>query len=187
VAGPGAPAQVPPEPDWNATTPMEAGRAAPSQPIRQHTAASSITIEAEALVTAGKASVNGGRVTVQAMAGFGSGWSGNAQLFWSGGAVGAVLDLVIDIPAPGTWGVELYLTRAPDYGDLKVEVDGKPAAVEFSGYAARVSLSGPVVAGRFLLQPGPRRISFMIVGKDRQSTGYFAGIDQVKLYPVGGP
>ncbi|HEX9181315.1 MAG TPA: hypothetical protein VF859_13020 [Burkholderiales bacterium] len=188
-AGAGAPAQVPPEPDWNAKrgTPVEAGRAAPSQSSRQQSASSPITIEAEALVKAGKASVNSGGVTVQAMAGFGSGWSGNAQLFWTGGKVGAVLDLVIDVPAPGTYGVELYLTRAPDYGDVKIEVDGKPVAALFNGYAAKVSPGGPLMVGRFPLQPGPRKVSFMIVGKDRQSTGYFAGIDQVKLYPVGGP
>lgn len=193
----GAPAQVPPEPDWGAkrTTPMEAGRVAAERPAQPGArgeppargAASPISIEAEALVKAGKASVNGGKVSAQPMAGFGSGWSSNAQLFWSGGAVGAVLDLVIDVPAPGTYGVELYLTRAPDYGNLKVEVDGKSTPAVFTGYAATVSPGGPLMVGRFPLQPGPRRVSFMIVGKAQQSSGYFAGIDQVKLYPVGGP
>ena len=65
------------------------------------------TVEAEQLVKANKALVNGGKVAVQPMAGFGPGWSGNAQLFWSGGAVGAVLDLLVDVPAAATYAVEL--------------------------------------------------------------------------------
>lgn len=41
--------------------------------------------EGENLVNSGKAHVNGGSVAAQPMSGFGSGWSGNAQLFWGGG------------------------------------------------------------------------------------------------------
>ncbi|MBF8258911.1 MAG: hypothetical protein HW377_1285 [Actinobacteria bacterium] len=149
--------------------------------------ATMFTVEAEQLVQANKALVNGGKVAVQPMAGFGSGWSGNAQLFWSGGAVGAVLDLLVDVPAAATYAVELYMTRAPDYADLKIEVDGKPSPVPFSGYAPTVMAPGPMQVGKFSLQPGSRKVSFMIRGKYQQSTGYFVGIDQVRFYPAGAP
>ena len=56
------------------------------------------TVEGEDLVKAGKIQTNAGKVVVQPMGGFGPGWSGDAQLFWSGGAVGATLDLTIDVP-----------------------------------------------------------------------------------------
>jgi hypothetical protein len=149
--------------------------------------AAMFTVEAERLVQANKALVNGGKVSVQPMAGFGSGWSGNAQLFWSGGAVGAVLDLLVDVPAAATYAVELYMTRAPDYADLKIEVDGKPSPVPFSGYAPTVMAPNPMQAGKFSLQPGSRKVSFMISGKYQQSTGYFVGIDQIRFYPAGAP
>ena len=80
-------------------------------------------MEAEQLTQANNTSENGGKVAVQPMAGFGSGWSGNAQLFWSGVAVGALMDLLVDVPAAATYAVELYMTRAQDYADLKILED----------------------------------------------------------------
>jgi hypothetical protein len=149
--------------------------------------AAMFSVEAEQLAQAGKILVNGGRVDVQDMAAFGSGWSGNAQLFWTGGAVGGVLDLLVDVPVAATYTLEIYLTRAPDYADLSIEVDGTPSPVEFSAFAAGVMAPGPTQAGKFSLQPGPRKVSLMITGKYPQSTGYFVGIDRVVLYPAGAP
>jgi hypothetical protein len=91
------------------------------------------------------------------------------------------------VPAAATYAVELYMTRAPDYADLKIEVDGKPSPVPFSGYAPTVMAPGPMQAGKFSLQPGSRKVSFMISGKYQQSTGYFVGIDQIRFYPAGAP
>ena len=149
--------------------------------------ANMFTIEGEQLVPAGKASVNGGKVVVQPMAGFGQGWSQNAQLFWSGGAVGAVLDLTVDVPAASAYAVEVYLTRAPDYADLRMEIDGKPSQVTFSGFAPTVMAPNPMQAGKFSLQPGARKVSFMITGKYQQATNYFVGIDRIVFYPAGDP
>ena len=149
--------------------------------------ANMFTIEGEQLVQAGKVSVNGGKVVVQPMAGFGNGWSQNAQLFWSGGAVGAVLDLTVDVPAASAYAVEVYLTRAPDYADLKLEVDGKPSPVTLSGFAPTVMAPNPMQAGKFSLQPGARKVSFMISGKYQQATNYFVGIDRIVFYPAGDP
>lgn len=146
-----------------------------------------LNIEAEDLVKAGKTLVNGGKLAVQPMAGFGSGWSGNAQLFWSGGRVGAVLDLIVDVPAAATYAVELYVTRAPDYADLKMEIDGKPATLTIQGFAPNVMAPIPLQVGKFSLAAGQRKISFMITGKYPKSTNYFVGIDRVRLYPAGGP
>lgn len=146
-----------------------------------------LNVEAEDLVKAGKSSVNAGKVAIQPMAGFGSGWSGNAQLFWSGGSVGAVLDLAVTIPAAATYAVELYLTRAPDYADLKMEIDGKAVSFTFQGFAPGVMAPSPLQAGKFSLPAGTRKVSFMIAGKYPKSTGYYMGLDRIRLYPVGAP
>ena len=137
--------------------------------------------EAEDLVGAGKAIVSAGSVTAQPMAGFGQGWSGNAQLFWGGGQPGAVLDLILDIPAEGIYEVELHMTRAPDFARLRIQVDGKYAAERFDGYARSVVTTGAIPVGTFDLQPGPRTIRFVIDGKNASSSNYFAGIDFVRL------
>jgi len=146
-----------------------------------------LDFEAEDLFNSNKTMVSGGKVGPQLMAEFGSGWSNNTQLFWGQGSTGAVLDLVLDVPMAATYAIELYMTRAPDYGILKIEVDGKASPVEFHGYSPRVIGANPVQVGKFSLQAGQRKISFMITGKNQNSTGYAAGIDRVKLYPVGAP
>lgn len=142
------------------------------------------TWEGEHLVNSGKVTAKGGSVATQRMSGFGPGWSGDSQLFWGGGQVGAVLDLTIDIGEEGIYEVELHMTRAPDFGRLRIQVDGKDAADVFDGYAPTVVPSGPVKIGSFDLQPGPRNIRFTIEGRNPNSSNYFAGIDFVRLHKI---
>lgn len=137
--------------------------------------------EGEALAISGKILVSGGQVASQPMAAFGQGWSGNAQLFWGGGQPGAVLDLILDIPEEAIYAVELHMTRAPDYGRLRIQVDGSDVPDIFDGYAPTVVPSGPISVGTFNLMPGPRKVSFMIAGKNQKATGFFAGIDFIRL------
>jgi uncharacterized Zn-binding protein involved in type VI secretion len=143
-----------------------------------------VLVEAEELANAGKYQTNSGKVAPQSMKPFGPGWGGNSQLLWSGGAVGAVLDLNVDIPEAGNYAVDLYFTRAPDYANLQVEVNGKPSAVPLNGFSTKVAPAGPVKVGTFALQPGVRQVSFMIVGHAPKSTGYLVGIDRIVLSKV---
>ncbi|MCB1598035.1 MAG: hypothetical protein KDI87_10010 [Gammaproteobacteria bacterium] len=171
--------------------PMDARRVAqpaaesPQRAARVTGPATQMEIEGESFVTSGATTVNGGQARVQQMAGFGSGWSGGAQLFWSGGATGAVLDLFVDVPAASKYAVEIYMTRAPDYGQLQFEIDGNKSTVPFDGMAPQVMTSGPVQLGTFALQAGKRQLSLMITGKHAQATGYYVGIDKLRLYPAG--
>jgi hypothetical protein len=119
------------------------------------------------------------------MAGFGSGWSGDAQLFWHGGAVGAVLDLMIDVPQDGAWIVEIDLTSAPDYGQLAFEVDHHPVARQFDGYAPAVAAPVTVTLGTFAMQQGRRPLALKIIGRHGNSTGLLAGIDRIRLRHPG--
>lgn len=146
-----------------------------------------LEFQAEALSDAGKIVVSGGQAGPQPMESFQGSWSGGSQLFWRGGSPGAVLDLLLDVPASAEYAVELYMTRAPDYADLKIEFDGQPSSVTFLGYSPSVIGAVPVQVGRFKIQAGERRLSFLIAGHYQSSTDYFAGIDGVKLYPVGPP
>ncbi|MBK9214152.1 MAG: hypothetical protein IPM59_00905 [Chloracidobacterium sp.] len=152
-------------------------QSADAQPIRSNAG----VYEGEALVRSGKAIARGGNVTAQPMSDFGQGWSGNAQLFWGGGEPGAVLDLNLDVATAGRYTVELELTRAPDYGQLQFEVDGRRAGGVFNGFAPNVVHSGPINIGGFDLRSGAHKLSVKITGKDRSSSGYLVGIDRVRL------
>ena len=142
-------------------------------------------LEAEQLVSTGAFHLRGGEAVVQPMAGFGPGWSGNAQLFWHGGAVGATLDLLIDVPRDGTWAVEIALTQAPDYGELEFEVDRHPAGQRFDGFAPGVAGPVTVVLGTFAMQQGQRPVSLKIVGRNPAATGWLVGVDRVVLTAAG--
>ncbi len=65
------------------------------------------------------------------------------------------------------------------------------AAIGFSSETSNVDGSDcyglKLQVGKFSLQPGSRKVSFMIRGKYQQSTGYFVGIDQIRFYPAGAP
>lgn len=139
------------------------------------------TWEGEHLVNSGKVSVTGGRVDAQRMSGFGAGWSGDSQLFWGGGQPGAVLDLTIDIGEEGTYEVELHMTRAPDFGRLRIQVENKNVGEMFDGYGPSVTPSGPISLGSFALHHGPAKVSFMIDGKNPRSSNFFAGVDFIRL------
>jgi hypothetical protein len=143
--------------------------------------------EAEDLFRSNKVTVNGGQLGAQPMQGFGAGWSGDTQLFWGGGGVGAVIDLTVDVQKAGRYRVTADLTRAPDFATLGAEVDGQASGLKFDGFSPQVVREERVELGAFTLGPGPRKISFLIVGKNSQSSSYRVGIDRLVLTPLSRP
>ena len=155
-------------------------------------------IEAETLLGKGKVQVNGGNLAVQSMAGFGPGWGGDAQLFWSGGAAGAVLDITYIAPIGGRYDIYLQITRAPDYGKVKTQYSGGPDSGGLSGgysfdgwgpaveppyfYAGPPTNYGHIVTSIARLKAGENKLAVMIWGKNQQSSGYLVGIDCIVLH-----
>lgn len=142
--------------------------------VRQSNA---LAIEAEAL--AGAAQATQGQVGVQNMRGFGSAWSGGAQLFWGGGQTGAQLRLVFTTTAAERYEVFLQFTRAPDFAVVQVRLDGAPP-VTFDGYAPTVSRDR-VSLGIRELTPGDHELRFAVTTKNRQSSGFNVGLDRIEL------
>lgn len=144
-----------------------------------------LEFEAESLLVAGTAQVRGGSIAAQSMREFGDGWSGGQQVLLRSGGTGAALDLIFEVPAGAMYAIELYLTRAPDYGQLRFEIDGRETDMTFDGAAPKVMPAGPYQLGRFALPPGSHRLTIKVAGKHEQSRGYLAGIDKLRLYPAG--
>jgi len=136
-------------------------------------------IEGEALL--GTAQAMGGQMVRQEMAGFGSAWSGNAQLFWGARQPGAELRLHPDLPAAGLYEVKLFLTVAPDFGTAEIELGDH--VLNFDGYHGSVSLREETL-GQLDLPAGPQDLTVRIAGKFESSTGYLMGIDRIEFHPV---
>jgi hypothetical protein len=139
-----------------------------------------VALEAEDLIKAGRVTVSKGSAVEQMMTPFGQGWSNNKQLFWAEAADGASMELTVNVPASGNYAIALYLTRAPDYGNLRFLVDGKPAS-SFPGFGPAVATSGRVPLGTFALAGGPRKITLTLTGKARESKGFLVGVDKITL------
>jgi hypothetical protein len=135
-----------------------------------------LNIEGESL-----AATASGAVTVQPMQQFGPNWSGGAHLWWAGGA-GATLTVTFDVTVARNYAAELYMTRAPDFGDAQVTLAGLTPVVKFFGYSPKVMWSGPIQMGKFQLSPGPNTLRFYITGKNASSKGYALGFDRLRLY-----
>ena len=58
------------------------------------------------------------------MGGFSKGvWSGNDQLWWTGGKPGSRLAVEITAPEDGVYSVETAFTMAQDYAVVKLSID----------------------------------------------------------------
>ena len=145
-------------------------------------------IEAESL--AGEARATAGAVQTQDMAEWESNsraWSGGAQLWWTLGRPGARLSLPIRVATAGRYDLTAWFTRAADYGDVHLTLNGRALAPVVRGYAPDVSPTGPIVFGAVSLDAGTNELTIEIVGKDARahgySNGYLVGIDAFRLTP----
>ncbi len=144
-------------------------------------------VEVESL--APQARVTAGVVNVQDMRPFGTGWSGHAQLFWQPPPPQdqpirnwPALTLLLDQPGTGRFDLVLYYTVAPDYGTMRVFLDGKPT-VDVNGWGTAVAVR-KVRLGEVELTGTPHQLIFTVFSKDAASTSYFVGLDRIELVPV---
>jgi len=122
----------------------------------------------------------------QQMSGFGSGWSGNAQLFLNYQAGGA-LSLLLWVDHAGAYALDLAATRAPDFGTFQCYLDGAIAGQSFDAYASTVRPTGPMRLGVYGLQAGAHRLRIQSTGKNTLSSNYLLGVDYVELTPFDPP
>ena len=116
-----------------------------------------------------------GRAGPQNMEGFGSDWSGNAQLFWLCPDQGLELKVSFDVTEAGT-GLRFGFTKAPDYGKFEVYLDDGKIGETVDLYDPRVVLTDHIVSG-LKIKTGAHTLTFKCVGKNDQSTKHFFGLD----------
>jgi hypothetical protein len=140
-------------------------------------------IEGEKQVKGSAASA--GQVNAQSMDAFAdSMWSGASHLFWNGTmGVGDTLDVPFAVSTAGTYSVTGYFTKARDYGQVSVSINGG-GAMAFDGYDTGVVNSGPVSLGTVTLPAGTSHFTVKVTGKAEKASGYFFGLDAIVLKAV---
>ncbi len=142
--------------------------------------------EGETLTVAAKWSE--GDCVIQQMEGFGKSWSKNAQALWTPTKPGATLGfpLLVGTTKDALYAFTIAFTKAPDYGQVQLVVNGANVGAPFDGYAPTVTYAGLVTLGNAILKRGPawNQIDFKVVGKNPKSTNFYVGIDLMKMTPV---
>ncbi len=124
-----------------------------------------------------------GGFEAQSMAGFhkdGRLWFNESQLWRKDPAAGDVTVLKFEtkqaMKGPGV----LVLTKAPDYGRISIDLDGKMLHTDFNGYSPDVE---PALfsLGEQELAAGPHTLTITVLGKDEKSRGTHWGIDYLRV------
>jgi hypothetical protein len=127
----------------------------------------------------------GGRCSTQEMGVFGAGnWSDGRQLFCSSEHGQLLVRVRLPSSSSGWQRLDLYLTRAPDYGILEVLLDGRPSGAAYDAWAPAVLASGAIHFGEHQLAAGNHELSFVVRAKNPASEAFHFGVDAVALVPV---
>lgn len=145
-------------------------------------------IEAEDLVATARATA--GNVTFQDMSPFETEtatWSQAKQLWWVESKAGARMTFTLVAPATKSWELLGRFTKASNYGNVRLYVNGQALSPVVEGYSPIVEPTELISFGRVPLREGPNEIVVEIVGKDPRSQGwsdgYLVGIDGFVLRP----
>lgn len=128
----------------------------------------------------------GGDVTIQDMLGFGEAWSGGKHLWWTGAKPGDVLELGFSVQKAGTYQLIIAMTKARDYGQFRLSVNGTPVGDVVDLFNNGVIHTGKISLGKVSLRQGQNVLRIEVVGTNPASTGdrYMFGLDFIKLVPA---
>ncbi len=119
--------------------------------------------------------------SVQEMAEWGAPmWSGGRQLFCRAEPGGSVT-LELANRRGGRCRLRVLATAAPDFGVVRVAIDGKRLGHDINLYSGRISPSGAIDLGPIDLPAGRHALRLTSVGKDPASGNVWFGIDAVEL------
>ena len=143
--------------------------------------AASGVLEAETL----PAKASAGKAGPQAMGSFSEGrWSGDRHLFWTGGKPGDTLTVRFPVKQAGKRKVHAVLTKAPDYGSVRLAVNGVVAStVELDLYDAKVTNTEEILLGEFDFQSGEQKLEITISGANPQTKPdrWFVALDYLRV------
>jgi hypothetical protein len=112
-------------------------------------------------------------------------WSGDKQLFWTGGKPGEKLTLELPVAEAGAYDVSAAFTMARDYAIVAVRLDDKALGEPLDLYNyPDVITTGAIKLGLTDLKAGTHQLTIEIVGKNASAvSAYLVGLDYLSLVP----
>ena len=112
-------------------------------------------------------------------------WSELGQLWWTGAKPGDKLTLALPVRRAGRFELTAVMTKAIDYGIVKLLLDGKAVGDQIDLYNDGVIPTKPISLGTHELTKGEHKLVVEIVGaNDRAQKAYMFGLDYVLLKPA---
>jgi putative membrane-bound dehydrogenase-like protein len=165
-------------------SPAQVALSGPSAPIDARTKKVPGAQEGEALKIVEK---TGGNAVSQPMGGFPADkWSGNDHLWWTGAKPGDRLGLEVQAAEAGLYDVEVVLTRARDYGVVRLQLDQTVLDPQLDLFnTPEVVTTGVLTYRGVQLSQGAHRMTFEIVGSNPAAVkNHMVGVDYVRLVPA---
>jgi len=107
-------------------------------------------------------------------------FSGGAQLWFRATTPGDVATTTFEVPTTGLYDLSAIFTQAPDYGVVKVAIDGEEIWPPFDGFRREeVASSDPLDWGEKELEAGSHELTLTVIGKHPDSTGHLVGLDRI--------
>ena len=161
-------------------SPTQVALRGPKSPIDSKTGKVPEALEGESLKIL---KVSAGNAAPQKMGGFSKDkWSGDDQLWWTGGKRGARLDLELPVAADGEFVLEVVLTKARDYGLVQVRIDDETLGSPIDCFnVPDVITTGVLNFEPRKLTKGLHKLTFEIAGKHAEAVGFMVGVDYVRL------
>jgi hypothetical protein len=124
----------------------------------------------------------GGVAERQDMEIFGEGWSGGAHLWWRGARPGDRLKLAFAAKGAGRRKVFLAMTKAPDYGIVRISVNGEVLAPAFDLFSEKVEPAGERTFDADLVD-GANTLELEIVGTNPRARpqNFMFGLDYLRI------
>jgi hypothetical protein len=110
----------------------------------------------------------------------GSSWLNGDHLFCSPNVNGSTVKLSFETTEVMEGEMVLYLTKAPDYGIIRISLDGAALVPEYNAYAEKV-MSAVIRAGHYKLEPGKHILTIETLAKDARSANYLWGMDYIRI------
>jgi hypothetical protein len=161
-----------------AWTALRLGPAASPQPLQ----APDELIEAEELPTLGQSRPF--TYGLQSTEGFPNGrWSLDGQMFAVGTRIGDWVELALPPMAPGPYRLEAFLTRAADYGIVRLSLNGAPLGPEIDLWSYAVEPTGAVDLGLVALRGDGDVLRIEVTGHNPAASNRIQqfGIDGIRL------
>jgi len=108
-------------------------------------------------------------------------WSNDSQLWWIDAKPGDKLTIGLNVPETGDYKLTACLTKAVDYGIIRLSIDGQPLGEALDRYATEVA-HDRVDFGSHRLEMGTRRLEIEITGSHPKALKrHMFGLDYLLL------